>query len=797
MTTRAAKFSVQFDISGDGQVTAKIGDIEKAAKSSGAAARDAGKDWEDFGHKIGTSLKYAGVAAVAGVALIVRNTIQAQKEMAQLDAVLLSTGNSAGYSRDQLVALAESIASTSTFSSGEILKAETRLLSYSGIASKNFPEALQIAIDQAARLGIGVEQSAETIGRALESPTKAAAALAQQGFGAAFTDAVKKSIKTLEDAGDVAGAQKIVIDILNESYQGAAEAARDTFGGAVEALTNTLSDLLTGDVDGEGLRGVQQSVESLISTLNSEDTRSGFASMVEGTFTLIDALAQLVGWLARAYSSTQDFLTIQAGGNRQSGGENIAIQRKEVEEIKAEQARRAKGGLGTSLMTYGNIAEAGLARIVGFEGIKGSTDNELRSRLAAAEQAISMNEMLFGDPNKPRIMEGDQTLPDRVLKRPTFTPTGGDPDRDPSGAKKSGTKKLTEEERAAIRLEKAYESVKLKLQEQLALTGEVTEAQQLSFDIQNGNLKGLSEEKAKELMQLAEKRDIQRDEIEVSEALAEVEKRRSQATKDLLADIQLETESLGMSNEQLEIRNNLLTAGVTAESERGQAIIAATKQLQEARETMGALNELQNATTDLAASAIYDFGSAGDAFENYIDRLRRAAAEALAEKAIQWLFGMVFGVQGANGANDQGGLIDLYSGSGFGFSTGGRVRGKGTSTSDSIPARLSDGEFVINAAAVNKYGADIFEGLNAQRFATGGPVGSVAGGGVGLGGPSIEFNVQNNAAGTEVTEPQVTYEMGKMLVSMAVNKINDGLARKGSTTHKSMMAGLGKGASYG
>lgn len=59
------------------------------------------------------------------------------------------------------------------------------------------------------------------------------------------------------------------------------------------------------------------------------------------------------------------------------------------------------------------------------------------------------------------------------------------------------------------------------------------------------------------------------------------------------------------------------------------------------------------------------------------------------------------------------------------FSTGGKVFGPGTATSDSILARLSRGEFVIRAAAVKKFGAGFFERLNngvLPAFATGGLV---------------------------------------------------------------------------
>lgn len=64
-----------------------------------------------------------------------------------------------------------------------------------------------------------------------------------------------------------------------------------------------------------------------------------------------------------------------------------------------------------------------------------------------------------------------------------------------------------------------------------------------------------------------------------------------------------------------------------------------------------------------------------------------------------------------------------------GFASGGLLRGPGSKTSDSILARLSDGEFVVRAAAVDHYGASLLHRINAMRlpkFATGGLVGNFA-----------------------------------------------------------------------
>lgn len=51
--------------------------------------------------------------------------------------------------------------------------------------------------------------------------------------------------------------------------------------------------------------------------------------------------------------------------------------------------------------------------------------------------------------------------------------------------------------------------------------------------------------------------------------------------------------------------------------------------------------------------------------------------------------------------------------------TGGYIRGPGTGTSDSIPAMLSNGEFVINAAATRR-NYDLLHRINSQKFAAGG-----------------------------------------------------------------------------
>ena len=66
-----------------------------------------------------------------------------------------------------------------------------------------------------------------------------------------------------------------------------------------------------------------------------------------------------------------------------------------------------------------------------------------------------------------------------------------------------------------------------------------------------------------------------------------------------------------------------------------------------------------------------------------------------------------------------------------GFATGGHIVGPGTGTSDSIPAMLSNGEYVVKANAVKALGVDTLDKINQadrMKFATGGLVGKADGG---------------------------------------------------------------------
>jgi lambda family phage tail tape measure protein len=95
-----------------------------------------------------------------------------------------------------------------------------------------------------------------------------------------------------------------------------------------------------------------------------------------------------------------------------------------------------------------------------------------------------------------------------------------------------------------------------------------------------------------------------------------------------------------------------------------------------------------------------------------------------------------------------------------GFATGGHITGPGSGTSDSIPARLSNGEFVVNAAATSR-NLPLLHSLNGSsgstpgktHFADGGVVNT--GAGASQGSTNVAFHInQTNSGGQQDTSSQ-------------------------------------------
>jgi len=195
-----------------------------------------------------------------------------------------------------------------------------------------------------------------------------------------------------------------------------------------------------------------------------------------------------------------------------------------------------------------------------------------------------------------------------------------------------------------------------------------------------------------------------------------------------------------------------------------------------------AASGLATAITDIADGTKKADESFGDFFRNFTKRISTMIAESLLLRAIQASFGTPGAATGGL-ATPQG--IQR-------FATGGQVSGPGTGTSDSILARLSNGEFVNDAKTVAFYGPEFFANLKRMargKFSKSGPSlkgGLPAfreGGMVSTGGSDsinrqvepLSINVQNSGSEKEAT--QVSTERDAK--GIVINVVLEDMAKNG------------------
>lgn len=138
------------------------------------------------------------------------------------------------------------------------------------------------------------------------------------------------------------------------------------------------------------------------------------------------------------------------------------------------------------------------------------------------------------------------------------------------------------------------------------------------------------------------------------------------------------------------------------------------------------------------------FKSLAQGFRSMVQTIVAEMIRLLAMKAIMQIIGAFAGAAGGGGGGagaTHSGPISIGHTSIGGMASGGSVEGRGTSTSDSIMARLSRGEFVMSAKAVGRYGVNFFEQLNNNL--SGGMMPAFASGGF-VGGASVINNTTSN-----------------------------------------------------
>lgn len=151
--------------------------------------------------------------------------------------VLRAKGEAAGFTANEVLAMASSLQQSTTFGDEEILDAQSVLLAFKNVTGSVFKEASMAVLDMTTVMGTDAKSAAIKLGKALNDPVKGALAMSEAGVQ--FTDAQKDMMKAMVESNNIAGAQQIILDELAGQIGGAAAGAANTFDGQIQQLSNS------------------------------------------------------------------------------------------------------------------------------------------------------------------------------------------------------------------------------------------------------------------------------------------------------------------------------------------------------------------------------------------------------------------------------------------------------------------------------------------------------------------------------------------------------------------------------
>ncbi len=290
---------------------------EKDVTSFSKKMGDVGKSMT----KLGTSMTVGlTLPIVAFGASAVQSAQDAESAVADLNAVLESTGGAAGVTLDELTGMASELQKVTKFSDEAVMSAQGMLLTFTNIGKDVFPDATMAALDMAEKFGMDASQAAVTLGKALNDPIAGVGALRR--IGVQLTDAQEEQVKSFMAVGDVASAQKIIMNELAVEIGGVATAAGATSSGQMAQFTNQLDDMkeIVGNALIPSLIRLMEAVTPLIVKFSeaspaTQNTIIAFAAIVAAAgpvITTIGGIVSAVGALTPVITGLFTFISATA-----------------------------------------------------------------------------------------------------------------------------------------------------------------------------------------------------------------------------------------------------------------------------------------------------------------------------------------------------------------------------------------------------------------------------------------------------------------------------------------------------
>lgn len=224
-------------------------DLGKAAgylKSFSLQAKAIGEGMKSVGETM--ALAITGPMLLLGREALKQAT-ELREAQAQVKAALASTGGASGKTAAELEKTAQQLENISVYDKADLLRGVTsHLLAFPNIAGPVFDRAQKAIVDLSARMGGDLEGATVKVGRALNDPIQGIQALTRMGVQ--FTTQQRAQIEALVQSGQGYKAQGLILDALEQKFQGAAKAQRDAtptaeFNQAWRNFTETVGNVLT------------------------------------------------------------------------------------------------------------------------------------------------------------------------------------------------------------------------------------------------------------------------------------------------------------------------------------------------------------------------------------------------------------------------------------------------------------------------------------------------------------------------------------------------------------------------
>ncbi len=369
-----------------------------------------------------------GLAVAAGIGFSFQSSIEGAREAAQaqnkLQAVLTATGGAAGLSAQQIAAYAGDLQQVTNYGDDATIAAAAVLATFKQIKGDVFKDALASAQDLSSVMGTDLQSSVVQVGKALNDPVKGITALSR--VGVSFTEQQKEQIKTLQQSGDLLGAQGLILGELQSEFGGAAAAMADpwvqmqnivgdvgeTFGAlllpAVNEISKALIELLTPIVaNGEAFAAIGAQIGQVVAFMVAlpgplKAVAIGFAIMVAASiaFAAAQRVAAATAIFLQAVLNPANLVKIGIGlalatatvyamdQQLQSAGASAG---EATEEVAALQAQTA--GLGAAAAGGAEEARSALETLVASLQTWRSVDDPMRAKIELPK--IDRNQQLF------------------------------------------------------------------------------------------------------------------------------------------------------------------------------------------------------------------------------------------------------------------------------------------------------------------------------------------------------------------------------------------------------------------